>query len=43
MGLPICLEPPYLEVEFDLTRDDAVKILSEWMETYSERHKEEVK
>ena len=31
---------PYLMEEFNLDREEARKILSEWMRTFSERHPE---
>ena len=31
---------PYLMEEFNLDREEAHKILSEWMRTFSERHPE---
>jgi len=33
---------PILAEEFDLSRSEARSILTSWMKTYSERHKEEV-
>lgn len=32
---------PYIIEEFDVSRSEAVKILSEWMETFKERHNKE--
>lgn len=31
--------PAYLETEFDMDRQTAIKLTSEWMKTFSERHK----
>lgn len=32
---------PYLVQEFGLTKQEAREVLSEWMETFSERHTED--
>jgi len=29
---------PYLQVQFDVKRAEAMTLLSEWMETFSKRH-----
>ena len=33
---------PYLMERYQISRDDAIKVLAEWMQTFDERHKKEV-